>query len=130
MDNALATISSGVVVAALGGITVIAYRHPRAYLRLMICLWLILAALAIGGIGYMMGTSYAALEASKTSFRQDSNLAKADEMYKAAESHALPGWCAFVLGASFAYLWFLSSFPFWLLDKDPSKNKASNDSNE
>ena len=104
-------LAQGIILAALSGITFVAYKHPEAYSKLY--WWLLaLSALAnVAGTAYDVGISDAihALSMAKSMDAAQRVLA-----VDAIGPRSLPGWIYAVLWGLVLYFLFLSSFPAWL----------------
>jgi hypothetical protein len=122
VEDNVATIVGGIIVAALSGVTFIAYKHPRAYTRLMVSLYCVIILLFAGGFGWMMGCSAASRAAySAASSLTKLNLVEARDIKEAGEAAGVPNWYPITLLAVSVYLSFLWTFPMWLLDKEPPR---------
>jgi TRAP-type C4-dicarboxylate transport system permease small subunit len=124
VDDTVIKIGGGLVVAALSGVTFVAYKHPRAYAKVFLILIAVCTTIFLGEIVWGMSNvaaRTAAFEAMKLSGSDE--LANADKIYAAVAAHSTPDWVLGVTIAIWAYLVFLSSFPYWLLDQETPQNK-------
>jgi hypothetical protein len=117
MDNALATITGTIAVAALGGLTIVAYKHPKAYKKLLLFLNGITVLGFVGGFSWILSNQWAAIAAKNAAY----NLCpgKAYEIRDAVDSYAVPTWLFWAFFGSVLYVQFLSTFPFWLSEEQP-----------
>jgi hypothetical protein len=120
MDNTAATFTGGIVVAALGRLTFIAYYHPEAYKKLSLFLNSIIILVFVAGFSWSLSNQWARTaaygEASK------SCAGKTYEIGKAVDAYAVPNWLSWSFLGGSLYVFFLSTFPLWLLDKQPPEH--------
>jgi MFS superfamily sulfate permease-like transporter len=118
MDGLWQTIIGGLAVAAITGLSVIAYRHPAAYARIyrpLVCVlvgtW---AIWFIYGLGYSSGFSDAVLTTMKLN---SGGLIKTPD-------RDLPSLLPYMVPAiAYAYLSLLKLLPYLLSDQAPSSEK-------
>src|ERR1700693_3001845 len=119
IDDNLGKAIAGLVVAAIGALTFVAYRHPRAYMILGTILSVI-AALGLVGIVCWDVSNYTLGDAILTSGLIGD---KSSEIKTIIKRLATPTWCTIALACWSFYHLFLLSFPHWLLEPDPPKGK-------
>ena len=100
------------VVAALTGITVVAYQHPTAYNRIGIYLVLATGALQIGLSVWNLGLIAARMRLLP--FIKDLAGTGLDEADKALEPIRVPGWVLASVLLAMLYLLFLAFLPILL----------------
>src|ERR1700730_636245 len=110
MDSTVATITGAISVAALSGLTFLAYRHQKAYQKLS----LFLSGILILGLGVILSWNlsiqWAGIAVNQTAY----NLCpeKAYEIRKAIDAYTVPSWLFVAIVAWSFYILFLLSFPF------------------
>jgi amino acid transporter len=122
MDGLWQTIIGGLAVAAITGLSIIAYRHPAAYARIyrpLVCMlvgaWVVWF---IYGIGFDSGFGNAVLTTMKLN---SGSLIK-------TPSRDLPSfWLYMVPAIVYAYLSFLKLLPHLLRDEAPNPEKTKDD---
>jgi hypothetical protein len=120
MDNTAATFTGGIVVAALGGLTFIAYNHPEAYKKLSLFLNSIIILVFVAGWSWSLSNQWAGIAAYREASKSCGG--KAYEIEKAVDAHAVPNWLFWSFMVGSLYVFFLSAFPLWLLDKQPPEH--------
>ena len=100
------TLVSGLILAALSGLTFLAYRHPEAYEKIYVPFVLAYGVIFIGTVGWNFGvlkTTYAVLDEIGYNFLDDAE--------KAKERLLLPEWLWLVLIGLYLYMTFLATLP-------------------
>jgi hypothetical protein len=118
MDDSVEKAVAGLVVAAIGGLTFVAYRHPIAYAKLGVWLGFINVLLGIGTTGWNI-SNYTLLTAIMTSGLVGDKTTEVNGI--ANKLVVSPWWMAAIVCFSFYHM-FLLSFPRWLLEDEPPKN--------
>jgi hypothetical protein len=120
VDSAIVTAVGSLALAALSAVTFVAYKHPNAYVVLYGKLSLIVGILFFGAFAWDMSNIAAtqAIQNSKLPF---------DKMLDArtvVEGAAISPWWILVFFAVNGWLYFLSTFPKWLLDKEALRTES------
>lgn len=117
MDDAVAKTIQALAVAAIGGLTFIAYRHPKSYRAISGKLQaLAFAAIAVG-MAYNFGLSRARQIVSQSDPLTSDQIAKIGATIVAEDLSFWPAG-AVAIGLTI-YLIFLDTFPWWLLEEKP-----------
>jgi hypothetical protein len=121
MDHAVATIIGAIAVAALSGLTFLAYKHQKAYQKLSLFLGSIIILGLGAGLSWNISNQWAGTAAEQAAY----NLCpgKAYEIRKAVDAYTVPSWLFLAFVAWTLYGLFLSSFPLWLLDEQPPERR-------
>ncbi len=110
---------AGVALAAISAVTIVAYKHPKAYIKLWVALTISLSA-GIVGIGVWDISNIAA---SNTLLNIDLPSNKLTEAMTTIKSAMPPAWWVWILIAINGYLVVLATLPQWLLDPEKPKNQ-------
>jgi hypothetical protein len=102
----------GIALAAVGAVTYVAYRHPVAYVRLSVALYIVVTIAIAGGAVWNMSNTAASI-AAISGRSIDSNYI--DTQHRLA-GVAIPFWYSAAALGVLAYVWFLTTLPVWLLD--------------
>lgn len=108
-------------VPIFGGLAWLAYRHPKAYGRLV---WIILGLIWVYVV-YLLGTSIGA-DAATQKLLPLIPAGKAEAAKKLGENAGrVPALAAWPAAALFVWNMFLFSFPMWLIDSEKPKPDLS-----
>lgn len=111
-------VLASIVLAALGGLTFLAYKHPEAYEKLFWPLVILLNAALFGAIVWDAG-----LGAGYRIVREYVNQGSLNEASQMIEANKVLGWRVFVWFIGIAlYLVFLSVLPLLIEKKKPDGN--------
>ena len=103
-------------VAALGGLTIIAYRHPKEYQKLYLALIIILIMSLWTMVAFNIGVHWSQSVIWDSNIFEYNNATKATDAISKAE---IPEWIMGVLPvALIAYIVFLSTFKYLLTDDE------------
>jgi hypothetical protein len=120
VQDIVTTTGAGIAVAAISGITIIAYKHPQAFRKLF---WFLISLLVLSYVimfSWTLSNNYAADAAfDAASHIKSISFSEMENIRDAVHAWNIPVWCLHVINALFLYLGFLRSFPAWLLDKKP-----------
>jgi hypothetical protein len=88
MDNAVATIIGAIAVAALSGLTFVAYKHPQAYKKLALFLNGIIILGWTAGLSWSFSNQWARIAVNQAA--DNLCLGKVYEIRKAIDAYAIP----------------------------------------
>jgi hypothetical protein len=117
MADTVATIIGAIAVTALSGLTVLAYKHPKAYQKLVLVLNGLIILGWVGGLSWSLSNQWVRIAVDRVAY--DLYSGKASALGKAVDEYALPSWLLWAFIASSLYIQFLVTFPWWLLDEQP-----------
>jgi hypothetical protein len=123
VDRTTLSIIAPIGVAIGGGLTFVAYKHPKEYMPLALCLTILLAILTVGGCIWNI-SNVTASGAIVTSEFLKLGMGKIDEMQAAIAVYSLSGWWLIWVMLIWLYIWFLLSFPLWLLEAAPQTQQS------
>lgn len=111
-------LGSGLILLAIGGVTVLAYREPEIYADIRLFLMLLIAGLVIIIVFYGLGSSntYILL----IPYIEQSKIDQANLAY---ESKTIPWWIAVCLIALAFYFWLLSDIFSGRKNKNDQKDE-------
>jgi hypothetical protein len=114
VDDNIAKIIAGLVVAAIGAQTFVAYKHPRAYVLLGSVLSLIGTVCIIGIASWNLSNDKLGYAILSSGLIGD----KSSEVKNIMQRLAISDWWTLALASWSFYHVFLLSFPYWLLEPD------------
>jgi hypothetical protein len=117
MDDTVEKVITGLIVAAISGLTFIAYKHPRAYGRLHLTLSTITLYITLSMVAWNVSTFTVAYVVKESKVAGD----KTTETINVILSVAAPHWWFLISVGVTLYLWFLYSFRWWLEDEIPKR---------
>ena len=103
----------GLLAAALSGLTFIAYKHPYNYRKLDRVLWAILVLFQTGIIVWNISVYNAEMAIIHL---QINDVALMHKLIDVVDSQNLPIFYLVAISLSELYLFFIWSFPYWLLE--------------
>ncbi len=119
MDDAVGRLVGGIALAALSAVTFVAYKHPKAYVKLYLIL---ITIVGVGMVGISVwGISNVAALNSLLGITLPND--KSEEIRAAIEGASPPFWWIGVGLMIIGYLWLLTTLPNWLLDPEPPKDQ-------
>lgn len=119
--GAVETILSGLAIAAIAGITVIAYRHPKGFEKLYVALAIVIASIVGAILSWNFSNHTAQIAISSISIESYY------ELRDKIEAKAVPVWVIGAFGVLYLYLMFLYYLPTILNEDDPEKKDEPKD---
>ena len=119
--GAVETVLSGLAIAAIAGVTVIAYRHPKGFEKLYVPLCLVISGTVIVFLSWNFSNHTAQIAISSISIESFY------ELRDKIEAKAFPMWILAALIGSSLYLSFLLYLPNILNEDDPEKQDDPKD---
>jgi hypothetical protein len=117
VGNAVASL----VVTTVAGLTVVAYKHPRAYAKLGLFLLMVANLFLAGGVVWNFSNSAVKSAVSSMLLNSGMAYAKITEIESIIGARLAPWLWYFIVTGTQIYLIFLWTFPYWLLEEAPPK---------
>jgi hypothetical protein len=114
MDDAVSKAIIGLIVAAVGAVTFVAYRHPRAYPKLHAALSIILVSIVIGITIWNACVSHVGVTVAQSGLGAGNAVALGNVINRAAAPFVWTVGCI----AALVYFGILSTLPKWLLEEE------------
>jgi hypothetical protein len=116
MDDNVGKGLASLAVATVGALTFVAYKHPRAYQKL-------LQVLVVVGLGISLSclTWDICIVTSESTLARSGVLPK-DKVNEILDTLQLPIWVNIAILGAILYLMFLLTFPYWLKENEPPQS--------
>jgi len=120
MDDSAVKLLAALVVAGLSALTFVAYKHPEPYKKMAAGVSVVSVALLLIGGTWQVAilTVQSAVELSDLIIA-----GKYSEIHRMIGDHYIPAWLLYSVVVCQLYAFFLTSLPYWLLDKAKPQNE-------
>ena len=131
MESLSAPVVS-VILAVASVVTFVAYKHPKSYPILLVCLTVLGTFAEVVMIAWDAATGRAVVSVSSAGVKlHDVSFADLKVVEDAASAGAFPGWAYLALLTAWAYLLILWSLPHWLpIGDQHKKGEGATDKSE